>query len=154
MAAKVADASEDTATRFRVRGRAAIALGCEGAALPITELFAGQGMAINDRPSLGLLNAVLGKAHAAALRGDDTTARRLQAEGRRVFDQAGFHKQTSDYAVPHWRLDVITSLLAARLGDETTAVAAQDAARADSRWRARPGRGVRTPWGRRRPRSA
>ncbi len=49
----------------------------------------------------------------------------------RIFDRAGSHEQTSDYAVPWWRLNVFTSLLAARLGDETTAVAAQDAARAE-----------------------
>nr|WP_053706819.1 hypothetical protein [Streptomyces sp. WM6373] len=95
MAAKAADASEDTPTRVWVRGRA------------------------------------FGKAHAAALRGNHTTAHRLLAEGRRIFDRAGSYEQTSDYAVPHWRLNVFTSLLAARLGDETTAVAAQDAAAAE-----------------------
>ncbi|WP_030729500.1 helix-turn-helix domain-containing protein [Streptomyces sp. NRRL S-237] len=131
MAAKAADASDDVDTRVWVRGRAAIALGYEGAALPVADVFADQAMALSDRPSLGLLNAVFGKAHAAALRGDRTTARRLLAEGRRVFDRAGSHEQTSDYAVPHWRVNVFVSLLAARLGDETTAVAAQDAARAE-----------------------
>lgn len=113
------------------RGRAAIALGYEGAVLPVADVLADQAMAISDRPSLGLLNAVFGKAHTAALRGDHTTARRLLAQGRRVFDRAGSHEQISDYAVPHWRLSVFTSLLAARLGDETTAVAAQNAATAD-----------------------
>ncbi|WP_327380586.1 hypothetical protein [Streptomyces sp. NBC_01207] len=81
-------------------------------------------MAISDQPSLGLLNAVLGKAHTAALRGDHTTARQLLTQGLRIFDQAGSHEQTSDYAVPFWRLNAFTS----RLGDETTAVAAQDQA--------------------------
>ncbi|MFD7788518.1 hypothetical protein ACFV4Q_36350 [Streptomyces nojiriensis] len=85
-------------------------------------------MAISDRPSLGLLNAVFGKAHTAALRGDHTTARRMLAEGRRIFDRADSHEQTSDSAVPWWRVNVFVSLLAVRLGDETTAVAAQDAA--------------------------
>ncbi|MEC4576522.1 XRE family transcriptional regulator [Streptomyces sp. CMAA1738] len=131
MAAKAADASDDTPTRVWVRGRAAIALGYEGAALPIADVFADQAIALSDRPSLGLLNAVFGKAHAAALRGDHTTAHRLLAEGRRVFDRAGSYEQTSDCAVPHWRVNVFTSLLAARLGDETTAVAAQDAAAAE-----------------------
>ncbi|MFJ7592993.1 helix-turn-helix domain-containing protein [Streptomyces sp. NPDC097617] len=132
MAAKAADTSGDVDTRVWVRGRAAIALGYEGAALPIADVFADQAIALSDnRPSLGLLNAVFGKAHAAALRGDHATARRLLAEGRRIFDRAGSHEQTSDYAVPFWRLNVFTSLLAARLGDETTAVAAQDAAAAE-----------------------
>ncbi|MFE5562891.1 helix-turn-helix domain-containing protein [Streptomyces sp. NPDC056544] len=131
MAAKAADASNDVDTRVWVRGRAAIALGYEGAALPVADVFADQAMAISDRPSLGLLNAVFGKAHAAAIRGDHTTARQLLTQGRRIFEQAGSHEQTSDYAVPYWRVNVFTSLLAARLGDETTAVAAQDAVRAE-----------------------
>ncbi|GGS39885.1 hypothetical protein Snoj_27450 [Streptomyces nojiriensis] len=71
MAAKAADASDDVDTRVWVRGRAAIALGYEGAALSVADVFADQAMAISDRPSLGLLNAVFGKAHAAALRGDE-----------------------------------------------------------------------------------
>ncbi len=41
-----------------------------------------------------------GKAHAAALRGDRAPAPDLDAEGRRIFDAAGSHEQTSDYAVP------------------------------------------------------
>ncbi|MFA7768257.1 helix-turn-helix domain-containing protein [Streptomyces sp. NPDC048723] len=131
MAAKAADASGDITTRVWVRGRAAIALGYEGAALPVADVLADQAMAISDRPSLGLLNAVFGKAHAAAVRGDHTTARQLLAEGRRIFDEAGSHEQTSDYAVPWWRVNVFVSLLAARLGDETTAVEAQDAAAAE-----------------------
>ncbi|MEU2182601.1 helix-turn-helix domain-containing protein [Streptomyces thermolilacinus] len=129
MAARAADESGDAHARVWVRGRAAIALGYEGASLGVADMLADQAMAISDRPSLGLLNAVFGKAHAAALRGDTDTARRLMDEGRRVFDKAGSYEQTSDYAVPWWRLNVFVSLLAARLGDEATAVAAQDAAR-------------------------
>ncbi|MFJ3931718.1 MULTISPECIES: helix-turn-helix domain-containing protein [unclassified Streptomyces] len=131
MAAQAADESGDDDTRVWVRGRAAIALGYEGAALGVADVLADQAMAISDRPSLGLLNAVFGKAHAAAVRGDRATARRLLTEGWHVFDRAGSHEQTSDYAVPWWRVNVFVSLLAARLGDEATAVAAQDAARAE-----------------------
>ncbi|CAM5616673.1 hypothetical protein [Streptomyces avidinii] len=61
-------------------------------------MFADQATAIGGRPSLGLLNAVFGKAHA--LRGDHTTARTLLADDRRMFDRAGPYEQTSDYAVP------------------------------------------------------
>ncbi|MET9375705.1 helix-turn-helix transcriptional regulator [Streptomyces sp. NPDC002992] len=129
MAAQAADQSGDDQTRVWVRGRAAIALGYEGASLGVADLFADQAMAISHKPSLGLLNAVMGKAHAAALRGDHDTARHLMERGRRVFDAAGSHEQTSDYAVPWWRMNVFMSLLAARLGDETTAVEAQEAAR-------------------------
>ncbi|MFC9816345.1 XRE family transcriptional regulator [Streptomyces virginiae] len=110
MAAKAADASDDLDTRVRVRGRAAIAL--------------------SDKPSLGLLNALFGKAHTAALRGDHTTARRLFAEGRRVFDRAGSHEQTSD-AVPHWRLNVFISLLAAASATRPPPYTAQDTATAE-----------------------
>ncbi|WP_251064837.1 hypothetical protein [Streptomyces sp. ISL-44] len=59
--------------------------------------------------------------------GNHTTARQLLAEGRRIFDRAGSHEQTCDYAVPWSRLNVFISRLAARLGGETTAVAAQEA---------------------------
>lgn len=129
MAAKAADESGDQRSRVWVRGRAAIALGYEGASLGMADVFADQAMAMSDEPSLGLLNAVMGKAHAAAIRGDAETARKLMDDGRRIFDSAGSYEQTSDYAVPWWRMNVFISLLAARLGDENTAVTAQDAAR-------------------------
>ncbi|MFI2284634.1 DNA-binding protein [Nocardia beijingensis] len=78
---------------------------------------------------MGLLNAIMGKAHAAVLRGDGDTGRALVEEGRRVFDKSGSYEQTSDYAVPWWCMNVLLSLLAARLGDEKLAVAAQEQAR-------------------------
>ncbi|MFE2496009.1 helix-turn-helix domain-containing protein [Streptomyces scopuliridis] len=129
MAARAADESGDLNSRVWVRGRAAIALGYEGASLGVADLFADQAMAISGKPSLGLLNAVMGKAHAAAIRGDFETARTLMDDGRRIFDSAGSYQQTSDYAVPWWRMNVFVSLLAARLGEENMAVAAQEAAR-------------------------
>lgn len=129
LAAEAADQSGDDQARVWVRGRAAIALGYEGASLGVADSLADQAMAISSKPSLGLLNAVMGKAHAAAIRGDFKTAGQLMNEGRRIFDKAGSFEQTSDYAVPYWRMNVFISLLAARLGDETTAVAAQEAAR-------------------------
>ncbi|MER5889943.1 helix-turn-helix transcriptional regulator [Streptomyces sp. NPDC001941] len=129
MAAQAADESGDEASRIWVRGRAAIALGYEGASLGVADVLGDQALAITDKPSLGLLNAVYGKAHAAALRGDRRTALELDGQGRRIFDSAGSHEQTSDYAVPWWRLNVFRSLLLARLGDEKHAVEAQDAAR-------------------------
>ncbi|MCX5174362.1 hypothetical protein [Streptomyces virginiae] len=55
-----------------------IALGYEGAALPIADVFADRAIALSgNQPSIGLLNAVFGKAHTAALRGDHRTTRRL-----------------------------------------------------------------------------
>lgn len=131
MAARAADESGDDRARVWVRGRAAIALGYEGASLGVADMLAEQAMAITDAPSLGLLNAVHGAAHAAALRGDHGRARELAQRGQRVFDAVGSQEQTSDYAVPWWRVNVFRSLLLARLGDEKEAVAAQDAARAE-----------------------
>ncbi|MFJ8310883.1 MULTISPECIES: helix-turn-helix domain-containing protein [unclassified Streptomyces] len=129
MAAESADRSGDEQTRVWVRGRAAIALGYEGASLGLADAFAEQAMAVSETPSLGLLNAVMGKAHAAALRGDRRAAFALAEKGRRIFDSAASYEQTSDYAVPYWRMSVFLSLLLARLGDERGAIEAQDAAR-------------------------
>lgn len=127
-AATFADRSGDKNTRVWVRGRAAIALGYEGASLNAADLLAEQAIALDERPSLGRLNAVMGKAHVAAIRGDSRTAMGLLGEGRRVFDAAGSDDTESDYAVPWWRFNVFISLMAARLGDEHLALQAQDEA--------------------------
>ena len=126
MAAQAADQSGDTSTRVWVRGRAVIALGYEGAALPVADQLAAQALQIDDRPSLGRLNALYGAAHVAALRGDKRTALRLADEGTRLHEQVGSREQESDYAVPWWRLNVFRSLLLARLGEERRAVKAQE----------------------------
>ncbi|MGW0391532.1 helix-turn-helix domain-containing protein [Streptomyces sp. NPDC003042] len=131
MAAAAADESGDDAARVWVRGRAAIALGYEGASPGVADMLADQALAITEKPSLGLLNAVMGKAHAAALRGDRKTATELADKGRRIFDVAGSYERTSDYAVPWWRMNVFLSLLLARLGDERGATRAQEFARAE-----------------------
>ncbi len=129
MAAEAADRGGNLGTRVWVRGRAAIALGYEGAAPRIAQLFADQALDLDSRPSLGRLNAIMGKAHATALSGDSGTARELLATGRRAFDAIGSaDSEESDYAVPWWRMNVFTSLLAARLGDEQLAGDAQVAA--------------------------
>jgi len=128
MAATAADRSEDDDARVWVRGRAAIALGYEGASLPIADSFANQALAISDKPSLGMLNAVMSKAHIAAIRGDERAAFVLLEQGRRLFDLTGSEEQESDFAVPEWRMAVFASLLLARLGDERSAVVEQDVA--------------------------
>lgn len=130
MAAEAADRSGDTDIRVWVRGRAAIALGYEGAGIPFAHTFADQALAISERHSIGRLNALWGKAHASALQGDRTTAGDLIDAGRREFDTSYSEEQTSDYAVPWWRVNVFLSLLAARLGDEKTALVAQEDASA------------------------
>jgi transcriptional regulator with XRE-family HTH domain len=128
-AATAADRSGDDDARVWVRGRAAIALGYEGASPDIAQAFARQALAISPRPSLGRLNAVMGLAHVAAIRGDRAGALDLLDQGKRIFDAVGSDEQTSDYAVPEWRMNVFTSLLLARLGEERGAVDAQDTAR-------------------------
>jgi hypothetical protein len=58
-AATFADRSEDKDTRVWVRGQAAIALGHGGACLDAADVFAEQAIALDARPSLGRLNAVM-----------------------------------------------------------------------------------------------
>jgi transcriptional regulator with XRE-family HTH domain len=128
MAAASADRSGDDASRVWVRGRAAVALGYEGACLPIAASFADQALSISDRPSLGRLNALMAKAHVAAFRQDKREALRLTDEGRRVFHVAGSSEQTSDFAIPEWRMAIFCSLLLARLGEERRALEEQDTA--------------------------
>ncbi len=127
-AATFADRSEDEDTQVWVRGRAAIALGYEGASLDVADTLAEQAIALDERLSLGRLNAIMGKAHVAALRGDSHAALGLLDEGRRIFDAAGSDDAQSDYAVPWWRFNVFISLMAARLGEERMALHAQDEA--------------------------
>jgi transcriptional regulator with XRE-family HTH domain len=125
-AATFADRSGDQGTRVWVRGRAAIALGYEGACLDAADVLAEQAIALDERASVGRLNAVMGKAHVAAIRGDARTAMVLLDEGPRVFDAAGSDDAESGYAVPWWRFNVFISLMAARLGAEQLALQAQD----------------------------
>ncbi len=127
-AATLADRSGDQDTRVWVRGRAAIALGYEGASLGVAGILASQATALDGRPSIGRLNAVMGKAHVAAIRGDSGAALGLLEEGRRVFDAAGSDDAESDYAVPWRRFNIFVSLMAARLGEERIAMQAQDEA--------------------------
>ncbi|MGW1995331.1 helix-turn-helix domain-containing protein [Embleya sp. NPDC001921] len=130
-AARAADHSGNETARVWVRGRAAIALGYEGASLGLADMFADQAMAISDKPTLGRLNALMGKAHTAALRADHATALRLLEDGRRVFDVAASDDPESDYAVPWWRFNILISLLLARIGHEEGALAAQEQAAAN-----------------------
>jgi hypothetical protein len=127
-AATFADRSGYQDTRIWVRGRAAIALGYEGACLDAADLLAEQAIALGKRPSIGRLNAIMGKAHVASIRGDSRAAMVLLDEGRTVFDAAGSDDVESDYAVPWWRFNVFISLMAARLGEEHLALQAQDEA--------------------------
>jgi hypothetical protein len=55
IAATAADRSEDLSSRVWVRGRAAIALGYEGAGVDIADRSAAEALALSDKPSIGRL---------------------------------------------------------------------------------------------------
>ncbi|MGL5867097.1 MAG: helix-turn-helix domain-containing protein [Dermatophilaceae bacterium] len=128
LAATVADRSGDNPTRVWVRGRAALALAYEAAELPAARLLADHAIALSERPSLGRLNALVAHAHIAGATGDHATAVTAMDQAQRVFDQVGSIDQTSDFAVPEWRMNTFASMLWSRLGDEPRAVAAHAAA--------------------------
>ncbi|MET8118806.1 helix-turn-helix transcriptional regulator [Micromonospora sp. NPDC005291] len=112
-----ADRSDDLAVRIWVRGRAAIALAYEGAALPIAQRYADEAIAMSDRPSLGRVQALMARAHVAAGRGDTAGAIAADEEAQRVFDHtASPDSEISDAAVPVWRMATFRSMLYARLG--------------------------------------
>ncbi|MFV2115197.1 helix-turn-helix domain-containing protein [Micromonospora sp. LOL_025] len=112
-----ADRSDDLTVRVWVRGRAAIALAYEGAALPVAKRYADEAIALSDRPSLGRLQALMARAHVAAGRGDIAGAITADEDARRVFDHAASPDgEISDAAVPAWRMATFRSMLYARLG--------------------------------------
>lgn len=118
LAAEAADRSGDLGTRVWVRGRAAIALAYEGAALGVAAQYADQAIGLTDRPSIGRLNAHMARAHVAAGRHDRVTAIEADEAARRVFDTAASPDgEVSDSAVPYWRLSTFESMLWARLGE-------------------------------------
>ncbi|GGJ92274.1 hypothetical protein GCM10010123_22620 [Pilimelia anulata] len=119
IASVLADRSGDDATRVWVRGRTALALAYEGASLSVARDLADAALAIDDRATLGRLNALVASAHIAGWRGDGAAARRLLDDARRVFDVAGSAEQISDFAVPAWRFSTFASMLLSRLGDPT-----------------------------------
>ncbi|PWU46713.1 DNA-binding protein [Micromonospora globispora] len=129
LAASAADRSDDLGVRVWVRGRAAIALAYEGAALPTARRYADQAITLSDRPSLGRVQALMALAHAAAGRGNQAGAVGLDTEARRVFDHvASPDDEVSDTAVPPWRMATFRSMLYARLGMPGPGVEAQEEA--------------------------
>src|SRR5262249_40099534 len=117
LAGIAADRSDDTAVRVWGRGRAALALASAGAAIPGAAEMARHALALDDRPSLGRLNALVAQAHVAGVRGDRATAIDSLEQAKRVFDVAGSSEQISDFAVPEWRFHTFASMLLSRLGD-------------------------------------
>jgi tetratricopeptide (TPR) repeat protein len=127
LAALAADRSQSDQVRVWVRGRAALALAYEGARLATAAELADQALAIDDKPSLGRLNALIARAQTAAVLGDRAGALRLLDDARRLFDVVGSHEQISDFAVPEWRFHTFASMLLSRMVDPAAA-AEQDAA--------------------------
>jgi hypothetical protein len=128
LGARASDRSGDTPTRVWVRGRAALALAYEGAALPMARSLAEQALVLSDQPSLGRLNALLALAHVQGLQGDKESALFTWDQARGLFERVGSYDQISDFAIPEWRMGVISSMLLARLGEEKLAASAQDTA--------------------------
>jgi hypothetical protein len=128
LAARAADRSGDESTRVWVRGRAALALAYEGAALQAAERLADEALALSERASLGRLNALTARAHVQAFRNDRMGAYASLDLARRVFEAVGSCEQTSDYAVPEWRFHTFASMMLSRLGDERQAAREQEAA--------------------------
>jgi hypothetical protein len=77
---------------------------------------------LSDKPTLGRLNALVGLAQVAAVRGDAATATETLEQAQRVFDVAGSSEQASDFAVPEWRFHTFASMLLSRLGDPRAVV--------------------------------
>ncbi|MFD7258807.1 hypothetical protein [Streptomyces sp. NPDC059874] len=69
MAATAADHSGDPAARVCVRGRAATALGYEGASLGVADVLTDQALALAERPSFGLPGRLVGDRLSKAFRG-------------------------------------------------------------------------------------
>jgi transcriptional regulator with XRE-family HTH domain len=129
LAAQVADRSGDLPTRIWVRGRAALALAYEAAELSTARELAGQALALaNGRSSLGRLNALVAEAHVAGATGNRDTALERMKRAKDELDLVGSDEQISDFAVPEWRFWTFASMLYSRLGDETRALGAQEAA--------------------------
>lgn len=122
-----ADRSGDLDTRVWTRGRAALALAYEGAEIPAARRLAIEAVEIaGDRPSLGRLNAELALAHARGIDGDRDGARSAIDRARRTFDTVGSPDgEISDFAIPEWRFNVVSSMLYSRLGMEDEALDAQ-----------------------------
>lgn len=109
--------SDDLDARVWVAGRAALALGYEGAKPPTALSFAREALELSDKPSAGRLNALMGAAHVYAQRGQSREARRTWDEVQRVYDALSPDESISDFNYPFWRLGVVGSLLFSRLGD-------------------------------------
>ncbi|MGH3749757.1 MAG: XRE family transcriptional regulator, partial [Micromonosporaceae bacterium] len=99
LAAQAADRSGDDDLRSWVRGRAAIALAYEGAALPVARTLARGALTVSDRPGIGTLNARLALGHAAAIAGDRAAATRELETAQRIHDEKASEEQVSDFAV-------------------------------------------------------
>jgi transcriptional regulator with XRE-family HTH domain len=128
LATRTADRSGCVETRVWTRGRAALALAYEAEELTAARELATEALALDERPSLARLNALLGLAHVQGLEGDRTGALATYDDARRQFDQVGSDDGVSDFLMPEWRMATIASLLLARLGEEALAIAAQETA--------------------------
>lgn len=116
-ALEAADRSGDVGAEVWTAGRAALALGYEGAE-PLTALgYARRAVDLSDKPTPGRLNALMGAAHVHAKFGREAEAREAWTEVLRCYDALAPGDDITDFNYPYWRLCVVGSLLFARLGD-------------------------------------
>jgi transcriptional regulator with XRE-family HTH domain len=125
---RAADRSADTASRVWVRGRAALRLAVEGAELPAATCFAKEALALSERPSVGRLSALLALAQTQGTAGDSAGTRATLEDAQKTFDIIGSDRRVSDFAIPEWRMALLTSLAVSRLGEERSALQAQETA--------------------------
>jgi transcriptional regulator with XRE-family HTH domain len=120
LAGVAANRSNDVDAEVWVAGRAALALGYEGAATPMAMFYADKAITLaGDRVTPGLLNAYMGKAHALATLSRPDEARETWDQTQRVYDTLAPGDEITDFNYPYWRFAVVGSLLHARLGDAT-----------------------------------
>lgn len=118
LAEVAAQRSEELDTQVWVAGRAALALGYEGAAIPTALRFAEQALQLSEAVSGGRLNALMGKSHALATSGRYDEARETWQETQRLYDALDPGDDVTDFNYPSWRFSVIGSLFYSRMGDD------------------------------------
>jgi hypothetical protein len=127
LAIRVADRSDDLDARVWTRGRTAGVLAYDGVHEPIAADLANEALALSDRPSTGRLLAHLAQAFMQSRAGDISGTTTALEDAWRTFEAVGDTNEVSDFTFPEWRMELMTSLLAARLGNERAAQRSQDA---------------------------
>jgi hypothetical protein len=101
-------------------GRADPGGGFAGGGRPTALAYAEQAVELaGSRQTPGLLNALMGRAHALATSGRAHEAHETWDAAQRTYDVLSPGDEVTDFNYPYWRFAVVGSLLHARLGDPT-----------------------------------